>query len=44
MLELVGNGIAMGNSLEEIKKVTDYITDTINNDGISKALKKYFNI
>lgn len=44
MLELVGNGIAMGNGLEEIKKIADDVTDTVDNDGIAKAFKKYFNI
>lgn len=44
MLKLVGHGIAMGNAIEEIKEIADDITDTVDNDGISKAFKKYFNI
>ena len=44
MLELVGHGIAMGNGLEEIKKIAHYVTDTVDNDGIAKAFKRYFNI
>ncbi|WP_041138544.1 Cof-type HAD-IIB family hydrolase [Beduini massiliensis] len=44
MLQLVGHGIAMGNGLDEIKAVADDITDTVDQDGIAKAFKKYFNI
>ena len=44
ILKLVGHGIAMGNAIEEIKEIADDITDTVDNDGISKAFKKYFNI
>ncbi len=41
MLEFAGLGIAMGNATENLKKVADYITDSIDNDGIYNALK-YF--
>lgn len=41
MIETVGVGIAMGNGVEEIKKVADFITDTNENDGVAKAIKKY---
>ena len=34
-------GIAMGNSVETIKEVSDYVTDDNDNYGITKALKKY---
>lgn len=44
MLMLVGHGIAMGNGIDEIKEIADDITDTVDNDGIAKAFKKYFNI
>jgi len=44
MIEFAGMGIAMGNAPDEIKKVADYITDTNNNDGVAKALKKFFNL
>ena len=44
MITLVGHGIAMGNGLEEIKAIADDVTDTVDNDGIAKAFKKYFNI
>ena len=44
MLMLVGHGIAMGNGIDEIKEIADDITDTVDNDGIAKAFKKYFDI
>lgn len=34
-------GVAMGNSAEELKKVSDYVTDSNDNCGVSKVLKKY---
>lgn len=44
MLQLVGHGIAMKNATKEIQEIADDVTDTVDNDGISKAFKKYFNI
>ena len=43
MLQHVGLGIAMGNAAETVKAVADYTTDTVENDGILKALQ-HFNI
>lgn len=34
-------GVAMGNAVDEVKKVAKYVTDTNDNHGIRKALKKY---
>lgn len=34
-----GIGIAMGNSVEELKAVADYVTDDIDQDGVWKACK-----
>jgi len=42
MIEFAGIGIAMGNAPDEVKAVADYVTDTNNNDGVRKALEKYF--
>jgi Cof subfamily protein (haloacid dehalogenase superfamily) len=42
MIQFVGLGVAMGNAPDEIKAVADYVTDTNNNDGVQKALEKYF--
>ena len=40
MFECGGFKIAMGNADEIIKEKADYITDTNNNDGVAKAIKK----
>jgi hydroxymethylpyrimidine pyrophosphatase-like HAD family hydrolase len=37
-------GVAMGNAPDEIKAIADYVTDTNNNDGVQKALEKFFNL
>ncbi|MBU8877648.1 Cof-type HAD-IIB family hydrolase [Bacillus sp. FJAT-29790] len=39
MLETVGNGVAMGNAKEELKKVADYTTTDVDQDGIWNGLK-----
>lgn len=39
MLETVGLGIAMGNAKEVVKKHAKFVTDSVKEDGISKALK-----
>ena len=44
MIEFAGTGIAMDNAPDEVKAIADYITDTNNNDGVSKALKKMLNL
>ena len=41
MLETVGLGIAMGNAVEEAKEASDYITDSVLDEGITTALKKF---
>lgn len=38
MLEKAGLGVAMGNSIAELKMIADYICDTNNNDGVAKWL------
>jgi len=42
MIEFAGMGVAMGNAPDEIKAAADYVTDTNNNDGVCKALEKFF--
>ena len=37
MIAYAGIGIAMGNATELLKQHADYITDTIENDGLYKA-------
>ena len=41
MLKLVNIGVAMGNGNDNVKKVADYITTDINDDGIEKALQHF---
>ena len=43
MLSHVRIGIAMGNASDEVKKYADYITDSVDEDGVFKALK-HFNV
>lgn len=43
MLETVGIGVAMGNANPSVKKIADYTTESVDNDGILKALK-YFKV
>ena len=38
MLKHAGIGVAMGNAEEEVKLAADYVTDTVDEDGIEKAL------
>ena len=35
-------GVAMGNSDIELKRQVNYVTDTNDNNGVAKFLKKYF--
>lgn len=41
MLHFAGIGIAMGNAEEKVKRHADYVTDTVEEDGIIKALRHY---
>ncbi|HHU56073.1 MAG TPA: Cof-type HAD-IIB family hydrolase [Acholeplasmataceae bacterium] len=41
MLETAGLGIAMGNATEDLKRVSDYITKSVGEDGIYYALKHF---
>lgn len=43
MIKHAGLGVAMGNAVLEAKEAADYITDSVDNDGVYKALK-HFNI
>lgn len=42
MIRFAGMGVAMGNAPDDIKAKADYVTDTNNNDGVRKALEKFF--
>ena len=41
MLQYVGIGVAMGNGKESVKEAADYVTDTVDDHGIEKALKHF---
>ena len=41
MLKYVGTGVAMGNAGDDVKEIADYVTETVDNDGIKAALEKF---
>ena len=41
MVRDVALGVAMGNACEELKQVADYVTLSVDDDGVSHALKKF---
>ena len=41
MLRFAGIGVAMGNASDSVKAAADYVTDTVDNDGIEKALRHF---
>ncbi|MBP1637512.1 MAG: Cof-type family hydrolase [Bacteroidetes bacterium] len=41
MLQHAGIGVAMGNADDEVKASADFVTDTVDADGIYKALNKF---
>ena len=41
LLKSVGIGICMGNGKEEVKQIADYVTDSVDENGLYNALKKY---
>lgn len=41
MIKYAGLGVAMGNSIDELKALSDYITDTNLNNGVAKAIDKF---
>lgn len=43
MLENAHIGVAMGNAAEQVKLIADYVTDSVDNDGILKAVR-HFNL
>lgn len=44
MLELVGHGIAMGNATEEVKRSADYVTHSVDDNGLAIAFNELFNL
>lgn len=41
MLQVVGHPIAMGNATPELKEIAEYVTGTVDENGIYQALKHY---
>ena len=41
MLNYVGTGVAMGNATDDVKAIADYITDSVQENGIVSALKHF---
>ncbi|AKA69501.1 Cof-type HAD-IIB family hydrolase [Clostridium scatologenes] len=41
MLTYAGLGVAMGNAIEEIKSIAQYVTSDNDDDGVAKAIKKF---
>ena len=41
MIKFAGIGVAMGNASDDVKAAADYVTDTVDNGGIEKALKHF---
>lgn len=41
MVQYAGIGVAMGNAVEEIKNIAQYITLTNNEDGVAKAIVNF---
>lgn len=41
MIRFASVGIAMGNAIDELKDIANFITDTFENDGVAKAIHKF---
>lgn len=41
LLDGIGTGVVMGNAIDEVKKHADYITDSVDEDGIVTALQHF---
>ena len=41
LMKYCGNSVAMGNAVDEVKAIADYICDTNDNDGVAKWLEEY---
>ena len=41
MIRAAGIGVAMGNAIEALKKEADYVTTSVDDDGILNALRAF---
>ena len=44
MITAAGIGVAMGNAVDKIKEISDFVTDDVDSSGVSSALCKIFNL
>lgn len=44
MLELVGHGVAMGNAIDEVKKIANFVAKSIEEDGLANSFKELFDL
>lgn len=44
MIDFAGVGVAMGNAIDELKSIANYVTNTNENNGVANFLANYFNI
>lgn len=44
LLKAGGVKVAMGNGVEELKQIADYVTDTVENNGFVKAVEKFVKV
>lgn len=44
MLEVAGTSVAVGNAVEDVKKICTHICDTNQNDGVAKYIKEHVNL
>ena len=41
MFKAAGHSIAMGNACDELKEIAEYVTDSVNDDGLYNAFEHY---
>lgn len=41
MIGFAGLGVAMGNAIDDLKKIADYVCETNDNDGIANVIERY---
>ena len=41
MLEYAGLGVAMGNALPEVRQAADWITGTLEEDGVAQVIERF---
>ena len=41
ILQAAGTGIAMGNAPDDVKAAADYVTASVDDDGVAKAIRKF---